>query len=69
MVPKIKETELSLVSLSQSSGPSLPMGWALKYSHACSTRFSTNQKECLIAKFQIGEQTGQKADPLVFPEL
>ena len=25
--------------------------------------FSTKQKECLIAKFQIGEQTGQKADP------
>lgn len=65
MVPEIQETDLSLVSLSppQSSGPSLPMGWALKHSHARSTRFSTKQKEYLIAKFQIGEQTGQKADP------
>ena len=63
-VPEIQETDLSLVSLSpQSSGPSLPMGWALKHSHARSTRFSTKQKEYLIAKFQIGEQTGQKADP------
>ena len=31
--------------------------------HARSTRFSTKQKEYLIAKFQIGEQTGQKVDP------
>ena len=63
IVPEIQETELSLVSSSQSSGASLPMGWALKSSHARSTRFSTKQKEYLIAKFQIGEQTGQKADP------
>ena len=63
-VPEIQETELSLVSSSpQPSGPSLPMGWALKHSHARSTRFSTKQKEYLIAKFQIGEQTGQKVDP------
>lgn len=64
MVPEIQETELSLVSSSpQSSGPSLPMGWALKHCHSRSTRFSTKQKEYLIAKFQIGEQTGQKIDP------
>ena len=64
MVPEIQETELSLVPSSpQSSGPSLPMGWALEHTHARSTRFSTKQKEYLIAKFQIGEQTGQKLDP------
>jgi len=63
MVPDIQGTELSLVLSSQSSGPSLPMGWALKHSHARSTRFSTKQKEYLIAKFQICEQTRQKADP------
>ena len=38
------------------------MGWALKHSYAHSTRFSTKQ-DYLIAKFQIGEHTGQKADP------
>ena len=64
MVPEVQETELSLVSSSpQPSGPSPPMGWALKHSHARSTRFSTKQKQYLIAKFQIGEQTGQKVDP------
>ena len=39
------------------------MGWVLKSSHARSTRFSTKQIEHLIAKFQIGKQTAQKADP------
>lgn len=62
-MPEIQGTELFPVSSSPSSGPSLPMGWALKYSHARSTRFSSKQKEYLIAKFQIGEQTGQKVDP------
>ena len=56
MVPEISSSP-------QPSGPSLPMGWALKHSHARSTRYSTKQKEYLIAKFQIGEQTGQKVDP------
>lgn len=39
------------------------MGWALKCPRTRSTRFSTKQKEYLTAKFQIGERSGQKADP------
>lgn len=49
------------ISLSYAS--SLPMGWALKCPRTRSTRFSTKQKEYLTAKFQIGERSGQKADP------
>ena len=58
-VPEIHDSELSP---SSSSGPSLPMGWALQSSSARRTRFSTKQKDYLIAKFQIGDQTGQKVD-------
>ena len=38
------------------------MGWALKQSRSRNTRFTDKQKDYLIAKFQTGEQTGQKAD-------
>ena len=38
------------------------MGWALKQSRSRNTRFTDKQKDYLIAKFETGEQTGQKAD-------
>ena len=45
-----------------SSVASLEMGWALRQSHSRNTRFTDKQKDYLTAKFQTGEQTGQKAD-------
>lgn len=39
------------------------MGWVLKSSQSRRTKFTENQKQCLYAKFQIGERTGRKADP------
>ena len=41
----------------------LKMGWALKASTARRSRFTSSQKTYLTAKFKLGEQTGQKADP------
>ena len=38
----------------------LPMGWALKTSQASRARFTDKQKNYLLSKFLIGEQTGQK---------
>ena len=38
------------------------MGWALKQSRSRNTRFTDKQKAHFIAKFETGEQTGQKAD-------
>ena len=38
------------------------MGWALKQSSSRNTRFTDKQKDFLIAKFETGEQTEQKAD-------
>ncbi|CAH3035811.1 unnamed protein product [Pocillopora meandrina] len=38
------------------------MGWALKQSRYRNIRFTDKQKDYLIAKFQTGEQTGQKSD-------
>ena len=38
------------------------MGWALKQSRSRNIRFTDQQKDYLMAKFQTGEQTGQKAD-------
>ena len=38
------------------------MGWARKQSRSRNTRFTDKQKDYLIAKFETGEQTGQKAD-------
>ena len=39
------------------------MGWALKSSQGGKTRFSDKQRAYLTSKFQIGEETGQKASP------
>ena len=41
----------------------LKMGWALKAITARRSRFTSSQKIYLTAKFNLGEQTGQKADP------
>ena len=38
----------------------LSMGWALKTSQASRARFTDKQKNYLLGKFLIGEQTGQK---------
>ena len=57
-VPELRDTE----STPSSSVASLEMGWALKQSRSRNIRFTDKQKDYLIAKFQIGEQTGQKAD-------
>ena len=38
------------------------MGWTRKQSRSRNTRFTDKQKDYLIAKFETGEQTGQKAD-------
>ena len=43
----------------------LPMGWALRSSQNRRTRFNVKQKEYLSTKFNIGETTGRKADPVV----
>ena len=51
------------VRITAPSAPSLPIGWALKYSRARSPCLSTKQKEYLSAKFQIGQRTALKADP------
>lgn len=39
-----------------------PKGWALKITQS-KKRFTANQKEYLIKKFNIGQKTGRKADP------
>ena len=44
------------------NAPLLPMGWALKASHASRARFNEKQKNYLLSKFLIGEQTGQKVN-------
>lgn len=41
----------------------LSMGWALKSSQGGKIRFSDRQRDYLTSKFQIGEETGQKASP------
>ena len=40
------------------------MGWALDKPGAGASMFTDKVKKCLTAKFDLGEQTGRKADPL-----
>ena len=47
----------------QNKEETLPMGWALRCLPGRKKRFSKNQKDYLLQKFQIGETTGQKPDP------
>ena len=42
----------------------LPMGWALKSSFTRKTRFNSTQKDYLQKKFEIGEKSGRKLDPV-----
>ena len=42
----------------------LPIGWALKSSFTQKTRFNSTQKDYPQKKFEIGEKTGRKLDPV-----
>ena len=54
-----KETDL------QVPNRPLPMGWALKSSFIRKTRFHSTQKDYLQKKFEIGELSGRKLDPVI----
>ena len=54
-------TEVSKVQSVEN--PLLPMGWALRSSQVKRTRFTTNQKDYLTKKFDLGEISGRKSDP------
>lgn len=54
----VSSNEMATASL-----PSLPNGWALRGKRKA-VRFNTNQKRFLDEKFDKGEQTGKKFDPL-----
>lgn len=50
------------IHVTESPTPVQPMGWALK-STKQNKRFSKKQKEYLLDIYNVGENTGQKADP------
>ena len=56
-VPKLQQCAESRRAPNRSL---LPMGWALKSSQSSRARFTDKQKNYLLSKFLIGEQTGQK---------
>lgn len=64
----VTENEPSEPNIHQSENVSIPalktviMGWALHRPRARSIRFTDKVKKYLTAKFDIGEQTGLKAD-------
>ena len=57
--------ELDAVAEPPSSHDMLPKGWALKSSASRRCRFTYKQKNYLTEKFQQGEQSGQKSDPVL----
>ena len=59
--------EVSCQSGEHSKDP-LPMGWALK-SSGKRVRFTETQKAYLSEVFKVGEETGQKADPVTVSRL
>jgi hypothetical protein len=61
-IPEIGATEEKEMTPVVDCAADLAMGWALK-SSSKKARFSKKQKDYLIGKFQIGQKTGQKADP------
>ena len=61
-IPEVGATEGKEMTPVVDCAADLAMGWALK-SSSKKARFSKKQKDYLIGKFQIGEKTGQKADP------
>ena len=54
---------VSTVSTHASHADRQVLGWALKSSESRRIRFTQNQKSYLTAKFRLGEETGNKADP------
>ena len=60
-----KQSTATLTASSAESAKAQPlqMGWAISKTHSGSTRFSPRVKAYLTGKFEIGEQTGRKADP------
>ena len=67
-VDQVKESassDFSTAASSKSTGfrCELPLGWALQDPRRGAPRFSAKVKEYLIAKFDIGEKTRDKADP------
>ena len=58
-VPQISEG----IPVSVVGNPLLKMGWALKSSKEY-RRLSEKQKTYLLDTYHVGEQTGQKADPV-----
>lgn len=58
---RIPTVQLQCEDQSQCLTP-LPMGWALK-TITKKKRFTQKQNEFLKQQFEIGEQSGQKADP------
>ena len=65
----VTENEPSEPNIHQSENVSIPalhtviMGWALHRPRAGSIRFTDKVKKYLTAKFDLGEQSGLKADP------
>ena len=49
--------------ISSVANSSLPMGWALQKPRVGGKRYSPHVKDYLKARFDAGEQSGQKADP------
>lgn len=49
--------------ISSVANSSLPMGWALQKPRVGGKRYSSHVKDYLKARFDAGEQSGQKADP------
>ena len=64
-VKKSPSADSSTATASKSTGSrcELPLGWALQSPRRGATRFSSKVREYLTAKFDIGEKTGDKADP------
>ena len=66
---EVTENEPSEPNIHQSENVSIPalhtviMGWALHRPRAGSIRFTDKVKKYLTAKFDLGEQSGLKADP------
>ena len=51
------------MNISFVANSSLPMGWALQNPRIGGKRYSPHVKDYLKARFDAGEQSGQKADP------
>ena len=41
----------------------LQLGWALHKPRSQAVRFTDEVKQCLTTRFELGERTGNKADP------